>query len=294
MSSEVRYCVIDEMQALEIKGAAITPPSVVSETSATGYSAIDLIDTDLSKIWRSDTAATDKEIIWDLASTATFLPRDFLAIVDPYFSDYAAASAVTAIELYRGAAAGGPWTLINSVTGADAYGALETGRMIVIKYPAREATPHDQYLRIVWRVASAVQVGASKLILGEAKTTDEMGYRPQSPIRYGWIDRDFVNEMDSGARRRYKRPGRRYITMRYKYVDDADAITLANHKIFTNDSENKLVVFLDWANNLQALGQHRYSVYCERDGSFDFQLQNAFNLTQKMAADLVLSFVEIL
>ena len=292
--SEFRVGVFDQFREIAtVDGASLAAPVVVSETTATGYSAAALVDPDLTTIWRSDAAVTNKELIFDLINLTGGFNRDFIALIDPYISDAPGlfgAKNVASLTVYNGAAPAGPWTLIATVSQTELYGALVHGRVVIAKYPAREVPVHDRYLRLLWTVTGAVQVGASKIVLDEALTGDEIGYPAESPA-VDYIDRSIRAATESGAMRTYHRQMARAVTISWEYANSLDMLLPLNRQTFSGDNDY-LMIFLDWSNERSALGQHELTIPARIDGNIQYRFNDDHSATVRLSNSYAVRFVE--
>lgn len=301
MSSEIRIGTTDNFRSHSFQTGGVTGPSVVSETSATGYNAVDLADQDLSKIWLSDTTTVGKKtIIFAMNGMAAFGDRDYISIVDPTYSDYPALSGggCTKVEFFDGTSASPPsWDSIGSISGTELYQPLWRGRALTVKYAATQ-TVADRvaagytHLKVEWTVSAAtIQVGCSKLIMGDALTGSDLGFRISDGFGLDYENRNFKNRLESGATAEYRRKSKRYVSGLYKYVDSTNPILWFNNGLYVGD-ENYVVLFLDWNSELATYGIHEHTIPARLDSSVKFTMRAQFGAGTNLGADVPLVFEE--
>lgn len=285
-------------------GTTYAAPTMTLETGTadSAYPVANLTSWNLANSFRATMVAGAGTVRINMASSLSG-SYNAVFVVEPYIPQFSppggTATGFTSLALYSGSAAGTITTLEDTITAANLAdgGFLKVGqsRVWTLKISSASSLATSgagKFLELRWTGTGTASFGAGKIgIYSMYSPFSDLSMPIADSVQYGFIDRSFISELESGGQSRYSRDYVRSVVLPIQSGGDIGASIVGMTNALFLDAEPYMIA-MDWESNLVAGGEHIHTFPFRQNNGVQMSIRSQFSRSQFMMADFAYNIRE--
>lgn len=288
-----------------VTNTAMAAPAATLQTGTadSAYPVANVLTWNMANKFRAACVAGAMTVRIDYSSAGIQGSYNAVFVVEPYIPQYSPAATTatgfTSLALYSGSTAGTITTLEDTILAADlAAGdgwSVGQSRVWVLKISSASTlstTSAGKFLELRWTGTGTNTFGCTKVCVYNMQSPfTDLSLPIMDSIQYNWIDRAYLNNLESGGQSRYQRPFIRDVLLPVEMAGAISAGIYNSTAAIVNDIEPYMLA-LDWSSNLVAGGEHIHTFPVRQNNGLQMSMRSQFSRSEFMMGDFALNYRE--